>query len=162
MPSTLCRKEDILNPEDYGIIANTNHTFLGDKILTFYESNLGLYPKLVIQNSTEELMYDEETGFDTKPTVVEVINGGIPQRTNFIDHIRKVKLDISKLIKKRKRFSGLLIIDYEAWRPLWGMNYDSKRIYQIESINWVKERYPEISDRFAREVAEKEFNRAAK
>ncbi|KAE9552126.1 hypothetical protein FO519_004662 [Halicephalobus sp. NKZ332] len=162
VPSTLCKNENVLNPEDYDIVTNTNQTFLGDKILTFYESNLGLYPRLVILNSTGEEDYIDDSDPETNSAVVKVINGGIPQKTNLFSHLKKVRMDISKYIKKKKKFSGLLIIDYEAWRPLWEMNYGNKRIYQMESINWVKERYPGISDRFATEVAEKEFNRAAK
>ncbi|VDK35463.1 unnamed protein product [Anisakis simplex] len=52
-------------------------------------------------------------------------------------------------------------MDFESWRPLWRLNWGSKRIYKSESVKWVKQRYPHISTKSARRMATQQFNKAA-
>lgn len=76
-------------------------------------------------------------------------------------HLEKLRNDINNAIPD-STFSGLAIIDFEEWRPLWETNYDSKKIYQEHSIKHVKHRNPDIDDASAEQIAIDEFNTAAR
>ena len=58
------------------------------------------------------------------------VNGGVPQNASLKAHLAQVEADIEKAIPD-PHFSGLAIIDWEAWRPLWTWNFDSLDIYQV-------------------------------
>ncbi|VDN06985.1 unnamed protein product, partial [Onchocerca ochengi] len=60
-------------------------------------------------------------------------------------------------------FSGLAVIDYEKWRPLWELhNYYKLNIYQNESIAHVqKTRNNGINHLHAKKIAVDEFNNAS-
>lgn len=84
----------------------------------------------------------------------------ILQRANLTNHLLKVRSDIKESIPNPD-FDGLAIIDYEKWRPIWEHNWYTKRIYQNESVAYVKERYKNITEKYAKLIAENEFNNAA-
>ncbi|OZC06420.1 hyaluronoglucosaminidase [Onchocerca flexuosa] len=129
--------------EEYGILVNDGHKFHGNIIVNLYEKKFGLYP--YYQNY-----------FDPSSAV----NGGIPQLANISAHLSKVRNDITKVIPN-SNFDGLAVIDYENWRPLWEQNYHTKRIYQSESMAYVKKRYGDINDSVAELIAMNEFNNAS-
>ncbi|ETN74274.1 hyaluronoglucosaminidase [Necator americanus] len=55
------------------------------------------------------------------------INGGLPQNCNLRAHLEMVKTNITEKIKDQNS-TGLGIIDFEEWRPLFSENgYDLKR-----------------------------------
>lgn len=64
VPSYNCRK--MFDPSDHGINTNANHEFQGNKIVIFYEKDLGYYPYCEDQ--------DENGTKCTKPKY-----GGVPQ-----------------------------------------------------------------------------------
>uniref|UniRef100_A0A8R1U063 Hyaluronidase n=1 Tax=Onchocerca volvulus TaxID=6282 RepID=A0A8R1U063_ONCVO len=128
----------------YGILVNSGHKFLGEVIVVFYEEKFGLLP-----------YYHNYS--DPKSAV----NGGIPQRANISAHLSVVRNNISKQIPDAN-FSGLAVIDYEKWRPLWDLhNYYKLKIYQNESIAHVKTRNNGISESNAKKIAMDEFNNAS-
>uniref|UniRef100_A0A7E4V5K7 Hyaluronidase n=1 Tax=Panagrellus redivivus TaxID=6233 RepID=A0A7E4V5K7_PANRE len=152
IPSEVCNKKVQLDPEEYDIITNVNQSFIGDKIITLYENMLGLYPAIeATYDSTNPLKYNN----------IAIRNGGLPQRNNLTEHLAKVRSDIEKLVPNPD-FDGPLVIDYEAWRPVWGLNWGNRRIYQEESIKYVQERFPGVSRRLAKLIATDEFNAAAR
>ena len=59
-------------------------------------------------------------------------------------------------------FSGLAMIDWEGWRPLWDRNFDSKNIYQTKSIEMVRELHPGWPMDRLINTAKREFEKAAK
>uniref|UniRef100_A0A0N4ZNC0 Hyaluronidase n=1 Tax=Parastrongyloides trichosuri TaxID=131310 RepID=A0A0N4ZNC0_PARTI len=140
-----CIKHGVLIPlEEYGIIANTNQSFQGDHIVIFYERDVGLYPYLKYINSTHNQFF----------------NGGIPQNTDMIAHLKKLRDDIDKIIPNPE-FDGLAIIDVEEWRPTYDTNWSAKRIYREESVQHVYTRFPYLSRHEAIELAKKEFDDSA-
>lgn len=76
-------------------------------------------------------------------------------------HLRKMKRDIIKKIPDPD-YSGLVIIDWEGWRPTWERNFDSKQIYQSRSVELVQDKHPEWSMEEVIEEAKKEFERTAR
>uniref|UniRef100_A0A8R1TLZ9 Hyaluronidase n=1 Tax=Onchocerca volvulus TaxID=6282 RepID=A0A8R1TLZ9_ONCVO len=129
--------------EEYGILVNDGHKFHGNIIVNLYEKKFGLYP--YYRN------YSDPSSS---------VNGGIPQLANISAHLSKVYSDITKAIPNLN-FDGLAVIDYENWRPLWEQNYHTKRIYQSESVAYVKKRYGNINDSAAKLIAMNEFNNAS-
>ncbi|WKX96391.1 hypothetical protein Q1695_012661 [Nippostrongylus brasiliensis] len=144
VPSKVCytRKVDI--PLDqFGITYNRGHEFLGDQIVIFYEYNFGYFP------------YYQDYNAD------QPVNGGLPQNCPLDKHLVRVSQQIRQAIP-REDFSGIAVIDFEEWRPLYQLNWGKKSVYKRESLRLVKEQYPFISDKSAEELAKKEFNNAAK
>ena len=73
----------------------------------------------------------------------------------------KAAEDIIKAIPD-PQYRGLVIIDYEAWRPAWHLNWGRKQVYKNESLRDVMSRFPGLSRKAAREKAMIEFNKQAK
>uniref|UniRef100_A0A0K0EA72 Hyaluronidase n=1 Tax=Strongyloides stercoralis TaxID=6248 RepID=A0A0K0EA72_STRER len=144
VPSEKCLENNITIPlEKYGIISNENQKFHGDRIALIYEKDLGLYPFINNKNDTYEL-----------------INNGIPQKTNITAHLEKLRNDIERIIPNSK-YDGLAIIDVEEWRPTYDSNWNSKIIYREESIKHVLSRFPNISRDDAIAIAKDEFDNSA-
>ena len=72
-------------------------------------------------------------------------NGGIPQMGDLVAHVGNVTLDINNLVPDES-YDGLAVIDFEAWRPLFEHNFDSKEVYQNASIDLVKKQNPTWSN----------------
>ncbi|VDK63767.1 unnamed protein product [Gongylonema pulchrum] len=75
-------------------------------------------------------------------------------------HLLQVHRDIEAAIPDAN-FDGLAVLDFESWRPLWFLNWGSKRIYKNESIAYVLQRFPHLSRKSAKSIAAIEFNVAA-
>uniref|UniRef100_A0A0N5CH87 Hyaluronidase n=1 Tax=Strongyloides papillosus TaxID=174720 RepID=A0A0N5CH87_STREA len=133
-----------IDVEKYGIIANAGQKFNGEKIVIFYERNVGLYPHLKNINSTHNEYY----------------NGGIPQNTNISAHLFKLRQDIN-LIIPNPDFDGVAVIDVEEWRPTYDSNWGVKRIYREESVKHVMTRFPYLKRNQAIKIAKQEFDEAA-
>lgn len=39
-------------------------------------------------------------------------------------------------------YNGLAVIDWEAWRPIWETNWNTKRIYKVRSVELVRSQHP--------------------
>ena len=57
------------------------------------------------------------------------------------EHLRKARLDILNRIPD-ENFSGLAVIDWEPWRPVWETNWATKRIYKVRSVELVRSKHP--------------------
>uniref|UniRef100_A0A0K0CUS1 Hyaluronidase n=1 Tax=Angiostrongylus cantonensis TaxID=6313 RepID=A0A0K0CUS1_ANGCA len=119
------------------------HEFLGDQIVIFYEYNFGYFP------------------YFNNGDVNEPVNGGLPQNCSIDKHLARVSEQIRAAIP-REDFSGIAVIDFEEWRPLYKLNWGKKSVYKKESIRLVRQQYPSISNKSAEEMARKEFEAAAK
>ncbi|ESO84657.1 hypothetical protein LOTGIDRAFT_95501, partial [Lottia gigantea] len=114
-PSNRC----VHNLSEYAILDNSGGQFVGDVISLFYKT--GDFPSI---------------------SKGHINNGGIPQLGNLSLHLSKLYKDIVEAIPD-KDFQGVAVFDFEAWRPLFGDNYDSLRIYQELSIELVKKQHPD-------------------
>lgn len=132
-----------INLRDFDILENPKQTWNGKYVTVFYNAQLGLYPYFTNEQGTNSY------------------NGGMPQLIDLAAHLRKMKRDIIKKIPDPD-YSGLVIIDWEGWRPTWERNFDSKRIYQSRSVELVQDKHPEWSMEEVIEEAKKEFERTAR
>lgn len=143
-PSEICDKSGIpLNLSYFDIVANSNDTFEGNEIVIFYENRLGLYPKI-----------DAEGRY---------IHGGLPQLADINKHLVYVTLDVAKYIPD-KNFSGLAVIDWESWRPIYDRNGYNKemKIYIQSSESLVRKMHPDWPERMIVNEARKEFETSAR
>ncbi|KAK6018456.1 hyaluronoglucosaminidase, partial [Ostertagia ostertagi] len=100
------------------------HQFRGENISLFYEFNHGRYPYYKHYNRNIP------------------IYGGTPQNLSEEDvkeHLNVSRYNISEYIKSENS-SGLGIIDFEEWRPLFELNVYKKECYKLAAIrNILKE-----------------------
>ncbi|EEB14205.1 Hyalurononglucosaminidase precursor, putative [Pediculus humanus corporis] len=139
VPSDRCKKHNIhFEPltKMYGIIANKNDSFRGENVSILYDP--GEFP--IIQKFPNN--------------TVKYHNGGFPQNGSLEKHLEKLKADIEKFVYKN--FSGLGIIDFEVWRPVFRQNWNDQVIYRNKSFEWAKELKNNCS------IAEGKINATAK
>lgn len=140
-PTEVCKRLEI-SLDTSAFQAVTTPVSVPDQFLfLFYSQRLGLYP-YVNRETKEEF------------------NGGIPQKGNLTASLLKALDDVTKYIPKFT--PGLAVIDWEAWRPLWARNWDSKEIYRELSIQYVKETNSSLSSSEALALAKQKFQAAAR
>ncbi|XP_056661013.1 hyaluronidase-1 [Monodelphis domestica] len=125
----------------FHVVANPSQAFRGPNMTIFYRPNLGIYP-----------WYTEAE---------QPINGGLPQNASLQDHLAKSSKDILATLPESD-FHGIVVIDWEEWRPIWKTNWDTKKIYKHQSLALVREEHPEWSPSQVKETAKKQFEEAAK
>ncbi|KAL2103869.1 hypothetical protein ACEWY4_000737 [Coilia grayii] len=126
--------------EQYGITHNHKTHFLGSEISLFYQQRLGLYPYLTHSGS--------------------LINGGIPQLADLKTHLSLTEDQLEAALADN--FSGLAVLDWEAWQPLWAWNFGVKTAYRKLSEKLVRWSHPELMPQEARARAKREFERAGR
>ncbi|KAG7521891.1 hyaluronidase PH-20-like [Solea senegalensis] len=114
----------------------------GQFLTIFYEDHLGLYPKV---NTIKHKLY----------------RGGVPQNGNLTEHLAKVQSQIDRYIYQDSS-PGLVVIDWESWRPLWDQNWGSKRIYQKLSISHALQVAPFLSSKQISKLAKNQFQQAGR
>lgn len=124
----------------FDVTVNPNQTFRGPDMTIFYSSQLGTYP------------YYTSKG--------EPVFGGLPQNASLDIHLVRSFRDILAAIPE-STFSGLAVIDWEAWRPRWAFNWDSKDIYRQRSRALVQSQHPHWPAPQVEEVARNQFQVAA-
>lgn len=143
-PSIICEKKFgvVLNLSVFDIVSNTAQTLNGHDMVIFYQ-DFGLYPQ-ILPNGT-------------------LVNGGLPQLADFSRHYHKSERDIEKAIKNRT-FDGLGVIDWESWRPIFNRNLYNKiqKRYVDLSIKYVEQNHPHWNQSQVHEVAQYEFEMAAR
>ncbi|XP_010015220.1 PREDICTED: hyaluronidase-1-like, partial [Nestor notabilis] len=104
-----------LNLEVFDVLANDQQSFIGQDITLFYSKELGLLP------------YYTSEGMP--------VNGGLPQNASLQAHLQQATRDIKVTLPTlpSPAYSGLAVIDWEKWRPLWVRNWASMDIYQQQS-----------------------------
>nr|R4J7Z9.1 RecName: Full=Hyaluronidase; AltName: Full=Chondroitinase; AltName: Full=Dietrich's hyaluronidase; AltName: Full=Hyaluronoglucosaminidase; AltName: Full=Spreading factor; Flags: Precursor [Loxosceles intermedia]AGH25912.1 hyaluronidase [Loxosceles intermedia] len=144
VPSQQCKKygmKFVPLLEQYSILVNKEDNFKGDKITIFYESQLGLYPHIGAND--------------------ESFNGGIPQLGDLKAHLEKSAVDIRRDILD-KSATGLRIIDWEAWRPIWEFNWSSLRKYQDKMKKVVRQFNPTAHESTVAKLAHNEWENSSK
>ncbi|XP_073501262.1 hyaluronidase-1-like isoform X2 [Phyllobates terribilis] len=124
----------------YDIIINQNQSFLGPEVMIFYNNQLGLYP-----------YYDQND---------EAVNGGLPQNASLGEHLDKVHQDLTTFMAD-KNFTGVAVVDWEHWRPLWDRNWEGMLLYQQRSLQLLSQWHPNWSFGKLRKVAKRQFEAAA-
>lgn len=124
----------------FDVIANKEQSFQGLNMTIFYNWQLGTYP------------YYTATG--------EAVYGGLPQNASLVTHLAHAFQDI-KAVMPEPDFSGLAVIDWEAWRPRWAFNWDSKDIYRQRSMALVQAEHPDWPETLVETVAQDQFQEAA-
>lgn len=114
----------------------------GQFLTIFYEDRLGLYPKADVIKR-------------------QVYKGGVPQSGNLTEHLAKAQRQIDYYISQDSS-PGLVVIDWESWRPLWDMNWGSKRVYQKMSIGHALRMAPFLTSKQISELAKKQFEQAGR
>ncbi|XP_073447748.1 hyaluronidase-2-like isoform X2 [Aquarana catesbeiana] len=107
----------------------------------FYRERLGLYP------------YYDQLNIS--------INGGVPQNASLQDHLLKMVDGLNKYIPFNNK-SGLAIIDWEDWNPIWLRNWNTKDIYRQASRQLVASRHPDWLANDVNTEAQVEFEKAAR
>lgn len=124
----------------FDVVANKEQSFQGPNMTIFYREELGTYP------------YYTPTG--------EPVFGGLPQNASLVTHLAHTFQDI-KAAMPEPDFSGLAVIDWEAWRPRWAFNWDSKDIYRQRSMELVQAEHPDWPETLVEAVAKDQFQEAA-
>ncbi|XP_053354479.1 hyaluronidase-1 [Clarias gariepinus] len=125
----------------FDIVHNTNQSFIGSNITIFYEDKLGFYPHYTNKNVS--------------------VHGGVPQNASLDDHLLQASADIQKRIPD-KNFSGLAVVDWESWRPLWHRNWDKMEVYKQGSRALVRAKHPDWKPDQIEAQAKKDFENAAR
>lgn len=124
----------------FNIIHNSQQRFQGQNMSIFYQRRLGLYPYINRQGSK--------------------VNGGLPQEGYLIAHLSLAEAQINEVL--RKTFSGLAVLDWEAWQPVWMWNFGKRIVYRKFSKQLVRLKHPEMSEEEVKSEAKKEFELAAR
>ncbi|KAK9874345.1 hypothetical protein WA026_002695 [Henosepilachna vigintioctopunctata] len=123
--------------ERYGIIQNDNDDFRGSRISILYDP--GYFPAIMNESGKMSLR-----------------NGGIPQSGNLETHLKIFQENITNLIPD-EAFSGLGIIDFENWRPIYRQNFGTLVPYKTLSIQREKFLHPFWPASFIEAEAQKKF-----
>lgn len=145
-----------LAPAAYGLQVNKGQAFAGDKITCFY--HIGLLPTLRGQlNGTACWTKARPCASEPWGEINATSNGGVPQAADLAAHTAAVKSDVAGQISDAD-FAGVLVVDYEAWRPLFSECYDTKSVYQEYSRRLVRAD-PTFGDRANATAVEAEAER---
>ncbi|KAF8372136.1 chhy-1 [Pristionchus pacificus] len=129
--------------ETYSIVGNKNQEFVGEKISTFYEYNIGVWPHFDKYNASQP------------------VNGGLPQLADLTQHLALVAARIQEVFPDPD-FDGPAIFDVEEWRPTYVLNWGVKKVYREESVKLAKKRNPSLTDKQAIAYGAYEFDEAAR
>ncbi|XP_056895965.1 hyaluronidase-3 [Takifugu flavidus] len=129
-----------LDLRDFDIVENRQQDFRGQKMTIFYRDHLGMYP------------FISREGWK--------VNGGIPQLGCLSAHLSLAETQISRLLWAN--FTGLAVIDWEEWQPLWEKNFGTKMEYRRLSKLLVRQERPGLSDKDVASLARQRFEASAR
>ncbi|NWU91901.1 HYAL1 protein, partial [Upupa epops] len=130
-----------LNLEIFDVVANDQQAFMGQDITLFYINQLGLIPYYTAEGVP--------------------VNGGLPQNASLQAHLQQVAQDI-EVAMPNSDYSGLAVIDWEKWRPLWDRNWASMHIYQQKSEELVQQQHPQWTPEMVKAKAKQQFQQSAR
>ncbi|XP_069689199.1 hyaluronidase Tab y 2.0101-like [Periplaneta americana] len=142
VPSFMCHRYNLSFNEVrtvWGMAQNTGDEFRGDQVSLLY--NPGLWP--IITKSGEK------------------INGGVPQEGNLTLHLQELRQNVEDNVPD-PHFSGLGVLDFEDWNPIWRQNWNYQTTYKNESIRIEKELHPEWNESQLEAEALRNFETAAR
>ncbi|XP_011161185.1 hyaluronidase [Solenopsis invicta] len=142
VPSFMCNQYGVTfdNLKDFGIRQNAMDKFRGEEIAILYDP--GMFPALLT----------DKTGIVTKR------NGGVPQEGDLKNHLAMFRKHLEKQIPDGS-FSGIGVIDFESWRPIFRQNWASLEPYKTLSIKLERERHPYWSDGAIKKEAKRRFEK---
>ncbi|XP_023244120.1 hyaluronidase 1-like [Centruroides sculpturatus] len=144
-PSIMCSENFGVNVTRWlsaaNVLVNRGERFNGDKIVLFYESQLGKYPYI--------------------HPIFGDVNGGLLRNADFSEHAKASRESIEKVIPNRN-FRGIAVIDWESWRPIWETNWLDMTVYRNKSIELEKEKHPGWKLRDVRRMAKTSWEKYAK
>lgn len=120
----------------YGIVQNARDRFRGDRIAILYDP--GDFPA-ILRDASGSLF---------------LRNGGVPQEGNLSLHLETFRETVEALIPDAD-FSGVAVIDFESWRPIFRQNFGSLQPYKELAVEVEKQRHPS----WAKKQLEKEATR---
>ncbi|XP_037707086.1 hyaluronidase-3 isoform X2 [Choloepus didactylus] len=123
-----------------GITANSGQRFRGQNITIFYKNRLGLYPYIGPRGT--------------------VHHGGIPQAVPLDRHLLWAARQIRHSLAPG--FTGLAVLDWEEWSPLWAGNWGRRRVYRAASLAWARWVFPHLDPREQLRKAQAGFEQAAR
>lgn len=88
------------------------------------------------------------------------VNGGIPQLGDLSAHLSLTGSQLTRLL--HPSFSGVAVIDWEEWQPLWENNFDSKLKYRMLSKLLVRQERPELTESEVTLLAKRSFEKSAR
>lgn len=124
----------------FNIIHNSQQRFQGQNMSIFYQRHLGLYPYINRQSSK--------------------VNGGLPQQGFLKAHLSLAEAQINEVL--RQTFSGLAVLDWEAWQPIWMWNFGTRIVYREISKKLVRWKHPDMSEEEVKSKAKAEFELGAR
>lgn len=130
-----------MNLQLFNIISNPLETHSGSTIAIFYPNELGYYP------------YFSQDG--------KSFNGGIPQKMSLSKHVKKTAEDIAKAVSWWQS-EGLVVIDWEGWKPQWERNWGNRIIYKNHSLAFTRQHHPDWPEAKVKTVAQEEFEKAGR
>ncbi|XP_028439408.1 hyaluronidase-3 [Perca flavescens] len=142
MPTARCHKlyNIALDLGHFDIVENRQQRFQGQKMSIFYRDRLGKYPYLSRDGSK--------------------VNGGIPQLGHLSAHLSLAVTQLSGSLQPN--FTGLAVIDWEEWQPLWERNFGTKLEYRRQSKLLVRQERPDLSEWAATSLARQKFEESAR
>lgn len=90
--------------------------------------------------------------------VVTKRNGGVPQEGDLKKHLEMFRKHLVTQIPDDS-FSGVGVIDFESWRPIFRQNWASLEPYKTLSIKLERERDPISSDAIIKKEAKHRFEK---
>ncbi|GFN75522.1 hyaluronidase [Plakobranchus ocellatus] len=137
-PSQVCERHGVhVDFKKWGILSNKD-SFIGEIVSLLYGP--GKWP-----------YYQDNYSY----------NGGLPQLGNETFHLKSLEGVLDSEVPNLS-FSGLGVIDFEKWRPLFSLNFDSLKIYQEKSLELAKQRHPDYNSSQVAEEAVREFEKSAR
>lgn len=142
VPSFMCHKYGIKfeSLKDFGIRQNAGDIFRGEKITILYDP--GMFPALLTNKNGD----------------VTRRNGGVPQEGDLKAHLEVFRKHLITQIPDDS-FSGVGVIDFESWRPIFRQNWASLEPYKTLSIKLERERHPFWSDAAIKKEAKRRFEK---
>lgn len=140
-PTASCRRLEI--PLDLAAFAAVTTSALEPDqfLITYYEPRLGRYPRI-----------GAEAG--------EPYEGGVPQNGSLEGHLSKARRQIPETLSRDS--PGLVVLDWEAWRPLWDRNWGSKAIYRRRSLELARTLNPSLPEEELLKLAKSQFEDAGR
>ncbi|XP_050548743.1 hyaluronidase-like [Daktulosphaira vitifoliae] len=131
---------------EWGIKQNIADNFRGDQISLLYDP--GLFPALL------------QSGGSARSDFV-VRNGGVPHEGNLTKHLQTFSEDIAYRLVPDTQFSGLAVIDFEHWRPMFDENFGTLSSYREYSMDIERQQHPLRPNEIRQKEAMRKFEKAA-
>nr|XP_034826542.1 hyaluronidase A-like [Maniola hyperantus] len=124
VPTKQCRQRNVTfdNLAKFGIIQNQDDNFEGGRVTIMYDP--GVFPA-IFKGDSGKYRYR---------------NGGVPQQGNLELHLTAFRESLNKSIPN-PNFSGVGVIDFESWRPIFRQQFGTLTPYVDLSMNIERKRH---------------------